>query len=225
MPRRSITLTARLLPSALIGQVYSLKGDFRQAIPLLEHGVTLCREWNLHFVTPTLAELLGYVYALAGRLPEGLDLLRGAVADAESIGFSMFLTPAIVHFSEAHLLAGQIDGGSRQRRTSPKNLRASTANAVRKHGRNASLAKIAAQSNPRDIEAAEGGYREAITLARGLGMRPLIAHCHVGLGKLVRRAGKPEHALENLTIAARMWREMDMRFWLEKAEAEMSGLA
>jgi hypothetical protein len=56
-------------------------------------------------------------------------------------------------------------------------------------------------------------------------MRPLIAHCHVGLGKLVRRAGKPEHALENLTIAARMWREMDMRFWLEKAEAEMSGLA
>jgi class 3 adenylate cyclase/tetratricopeptide (TPR) repeat protein len=207
-----------------LGQVYSLKGDFRQAIPLLEHGVTLCREWNLHFVTPTLAELLGYVYALAGRLPEGLDLLRGAVADAESIGFSMFLTPAIVHFSEAHLLAGQIEEAAVSAERALK--------LARKHGQRSQeawaqrlLGEIAAQSNPRDIEAAEGGYREAITLARGLGMRPLIAHCHVGLGKLVRRAGKPEHALENLTIAARMWREMDMRFWLEKAEAEMSGLA
>jgi tetratricopeptide (TPR) repeat protein len=207
-----------------LGHVYSLKGDFRQAIPLLKHGVTLCREWNLHFVTPTLAELLGYVYALAGRLSEGIDLLRDAVADAESIGFSMFLTPAIVHFSEVLLLSGQIEEAAVSAEQALK--------LARKHGQRSQeawaqrlLGESSAQSNPRDIEAAEGGYREALTLARGLDMRPLIAHCHVGLGRLVRRAGKPEHALENFSIAARMWREMDMRFWLEKAEAEMRGVA
>ena len=75
-----------------------------------------------------------------------------------------------------------------------------------------------------DTKAAEGSYREAMTLATGLGMHPLLAHCHVSLGMLSRLAGKPEHAMENFTIATKMWREMDTRFWLEKAEAEMKGL-
>ncbi len=43
-------------------------------------------------------------------------------------------------------------------------------------------------------------------------MRPLVAHCHLGLGKLYRRTGKREPAQEHLTIATAMYREMDMRF-------------
>ena len=52
-------------------------------------------------------------------------------------------------------------------------------------------------------------------------MRPLVAHCHLGLGTLYRRTGKREQAHEHLTTAATMYREMDMRFWLEKAETEL----
>jgi hypothetical protein len=51
-------------------------------------------------------------------------------------------------------------------------------------------------------------------------MRPLIAHCHLGLGKLYRRTGKREQAQEHLTTARTMYRGMDMRYWLEQAEAE-----
>ena len=57
-----------------------------------------------------------------------------------------------------------------------------------------------------------------------LGMRPLVAHCHLGLGKLYRRTGKPEQAQEHLTTATTMYREMGMTYWLEKAEAEMREL-
>ncbi len=56
-------------------------------------------------------------------------------------------------------------------------------------------------------------------------MRPLVAHCHLGLGGLCGRTGNLEQAQEHLTTATTMYREMDMRFWLEKAEAEMAGLA
>ena len=52
-------------------------------------------------------------------------------------------------------------------------------------------------------------------------MRPLVAHCHLGLGKLCRRTDKQERAREHLTTATTMYREMDMRFWLEQAEAEL----
>ena len=63
-----------------------------------------------------------------------------------------------------------------------------------------------------------------MSLADELGMRPLVAHCHLGLGKLYRRTGKREQAQEHLTTATTMYREMDMRFWLEKAEAELQAL-
>jgi hypothetical protein len=62
----------------------------------------------------------------------------------------------------------------------------------------------------------------ALALAGELGMRPLVAHCHLGLGKLYRRTGKREQAHQHLTTAATMYREMDMRFWLEQAGPELA---
>ena len=64
-------------------------------------------------------------------------------------------------------------------------------------------------------------YREALALAEPRGMRPLVAHCHLGLGKLYRRTGKREQAQEHLSTATSMYREMGMTYWLEQAEAEL----
>jgi hypothetical protein len=50
-------------------------------------------------------------------------------------------------------------------------------------------------------------------------MRPPVAHCHLGLGKLYRHTGNREQARERLSNATAMYREMDMPFWLEKAES------
>jgi hypothetical protein len=55
-------------------------------------------------------------------------------------------------------------------------------------------------------------------------MRPLAAHCHLGFGKLSRRTGKREQAQEHLATATTMYREMDMRFWLAQAAAELKEL-
>jgi hypothetical protein len=55
-------------------------------------------------------------------------------------------------------------------------------------------------------------------------MRLLVAHCHLGLGKLYRRTDKRERAQEHLATATTMYREMGMTHWLEKAEAEVREL-
>ena len=57
--------------------------------------------------------------------------------------------------------------------------------------------------------------------AGGLLAAPLAAHCHLGLAKLDRRAGKREQAQEHFATATTLYREMDMRFWLDQAEAEL----
>ena len=76
-----------------------------------------------------------------------------------------------------------------------------------------------------DAESGEAYYRQALALAEPRGMRPLVAHCHLGLGKLYRCTDKAEQAREHLTTATVMYREMDMPFWLKQAEAEISELA
>ncbi len=83
------------------------------------------------------------------------------------------------------------------------------------------LGEIAVHREPPDIANAEACYRQALALAEPRGMRPLVAHCHLGLGKLYRRTGKLQEAQEHLTTATTMYREMEMTYWLEKVEAEM----
>ena len=63
-----------------------------------------------------------------------------------------------------------------------------------------------------------------IDLATELSMRPELAHCHLGFGKLYRRPGDAAKAKEHLTTATRMYRDMHMTFWLEQAEAELMEL-
>jgi sugar phosphate isomerase/epimerase len=82
-------------------------------------------------------------------------------------------------------------------------------------------AEIAQRSDPPAVEAADFYYRQALTLADELGMRPLVAHCHLGLGTLYRKIGRDEQALAELATAAAMYGAMEMPFWLARAETEL----
>jgi tetratricopeptide (TPR) repeat protein len=84
------------------------------------------------------------------------------------------------------------------------------------------LGDIAAHPARFDSESSATHYRRALTLAQTKGMRPLVAHCHLGLGTLCRRLGEPEQARGHLSTAATMYREMGMGFWLEQARGGLS---
>jgi len=79
--------------------------------------------------------------------------------------------------------------------------------------------------SPRSVIAdKESPYYEALRLLTRLGMRPWIAHCHLGLSNISARTGEREPAKEHLATAIAMYREMHMTYWLEKAEAEIAAL-
>jgi hypothetical protein len=87
------------------------------------------------------------------------------------------------------------------------------------------LRDVTIQTHRFEAERCEAQYCQALVLAEPRGMRPLVAHCHLGLGKLYLRTDKREQAQEHLATATTMYREMGMRFWLEQAEAEMKELS
>ena len=80
------------------------------------------------------------------------------------------------------------------------------------------LGDLAAHPDQFDAESGVAQYQQALALAQSHGMRPLVAHCYLGLSKLYRCTGKPEQGRENLTAATMMYREMDMGFWCEQGK-------
>src|SRR5262249_20947845 len=82
--------------------------------------------------------------------------------------------------------------------------------------------EIAAQADPPDGKSAEEHYRQALARADELAMRPLAAHCHLGLGKLYRRTSDPVTGDESLATAVAMYREMNMGYWQAQAEAALA---
>jgi tetratricopeptide (TPR) repeat protein len=85
--------------------------------------------------------------------------------------------------------------------------------------------EIAAHHGPPEREAAETAYHQAQSLAQTLGMRPLLAHCHLGLGTLYDGLDQPEPARLELSAAVELFRSMDMAFWLSRAEAALTRVA
>jgi hypothetical protein len=61
-----------------------------------------------------------------------------------------------------------------------------------------------------------------MALADALGMRPLLAHCHCGLGTLYAKSRQREQARAELSAAIELYRAMEMTFWLNQAEATLA---
>jgi tetratricopeptide (TPR) repeat protein len=126
----------------------------------------------------------------------------------------------VTWLSEAYLRAGRFDDALRLAGSALDLARAQKERGNEAWGLRL-LGEIASSRDPRDAETAEGYYLQALAPATELGMRPLVAHCHLGLGALYRRTGDQPKASEHLTTATAMYRDMSMDSWLARAEATL----
>ena len=203
-----------------LGDAYLVQGNVASAIPVLEHGLATCRTWDFPMWTPWLASRLGTAYMLTDRTADACPLLEEAAEQSMSMRWQADGSLSAVRAGEAYLAAGRTqDACAMAERAGAlamdQKARGCQAWAFRLSG------KITSVSDASAPEKAMGHYRDALTLASELGMQPLVAHCHLDLGKLHHRTGKQEQALQHLATATTMYREMGMTYWLDKAEAEM----
>ena len=199
------------------GLVHLLDGNGAKAVSLLERALRLGRQNSFAVIVGFAGPPLGHAYALTGRLAEALALLEDMVARVESMNRSAHAAN-LVRLAEVYLAAGRSEDalnavGRALELTRAHGLRGGTANGLRV------LGDVHAAAPTRGPHLAEAAYREGLALATELGMNPLVAHCHLGLGRLYQRTGEREQSREHLTTAMAMYREMDMSFWLEHAEA------
>jgi tetratricopeptide (TPR) repeat protein len=203
-----------------VGVPYLRQGDLHQALPVLERAVGLCEEADLPLYFSLLAPALGAAYVLCRRVDEAVRLLERVLEQATSSGRMIDQARLLSTLGEAHLRAGRLEEAS------PLAVRA--LDLARTHqGRSREayalrlLGDIALHRHPPEVTQAEASYRQALALAEELGMRPLVAHCHFGLGTLSLKMGHPEQARAALGAAIDLYRAMEMPFWLTRAEAAL----
>lgn len=199
------------------GHLYLRKGEVGRATAVLEHTQAICRDWTVLFMTPISTAYVGAVYMLSGRIEEAVRLLEQALQDAAPKGLLASPWLKAGWLSEAYLLSGR---GAEALCLAQQTL----SQAVERHKRGDRawllhlLGEIARRADPAEVEIAQTRFGEALALAGELGMRPLQAHCHLGLGMLYYDAGDRNRGRDYLVEAGSMYREMDMPFWLETAQ-------
>ena len=201
------------------GALHLGKGDWAKARSLLEQSVAAFRAgnvaWRVHVTCSA------WVLAQLGETSEALDRLRDGEQLVErfaATGHGAYNAWAYHGLGRACLLLGRLDEA---RAWGERAVEADPAHPGFGAHAEHLLGDIATHPDRFDPERAETQYRQALALAEPRGMRPLVAHCHLGLGRLHRRTGARERAAEHLTTAVALYREMDMPFWLEQAEAEL----
>jgi len=197
-----------------------LKGDWAKACSRVEKWIATLQSGNTQL--PWAVASSAWALAQIGNASEALNRLR----EAEQLLERQVARGIVAHRSWAYhavaracLLLGRLDDA---RRLGDRAIDSSQRQPGFAAHAQCLLGDIAAHPDRFAAETSAAHYRGALALAQLHGMRPLIAHCHLGLGRLYRRTLEPEQARENFTTAMTMYREMDMGYWLKQAEADMT---
>jgi tetratricopeptide (TPR) repeat protein len=204
-----------------IGLLSLRQGDLHRALPLLEQAVGSCQEAERPAIFPEVAAALGTAYTLCGRVADAMPLLTQALEQSVAMASALLETPCSLALGEAQLLAGRLE---EVQALAERALALARAHQERGHQADALrlLGAIAAHREPPEVEQAEAHYQQALALADELGMRPLLAHCHRGLGILYATTGQREQARTALSTAIALYRAMEMTFWLPQTEAALA---
>jgi DNA-binding NtrC family response regulator/tetratricopeptide (TPR) repeat protein len=203
-----------------LGYMHLAQGDLAHAIRVFEQGLALCRASGHRSNLRGIAAGLGYAAALHGRVAEGRALLEDGISEAIHEGQRQY-PQWVAWLSEVCRLAGRGEEAwqyARQALDLARQQKARGDEALAQH----QLGVVLAHTDPFDVALAERHYRQALALAETLGMRPLQAHCHLGLGTLYVKTGLRERARAELATAIALYRAMDMTFWLPQAEAALA---
>jgi transcriptional regulator with AAA-type ATPase domain/tetratricopeptide (TPR) repeat protein len=201
-----------------LGRASLQAGEVAASVDFLHRGYELCQRWDLPAEGAAAASLLGLAYARAGRTDDGRALMAQAVERATAMGVYAYMALRFVLWGEACLSAGEVDQAMEH---AARGLELARRHGERGHEAGALrlLGDVCAMRAGSDAERAQEFYRRAASLGESLGMRPLVAHCHLGLGKLFTQLRDGEKGEGHLATAATMYREMGMVAWLAAAES------
>ncbi len=211
-------LVSRIYAYMGLGIVHLRKGDFGAAIPTLQRAFQMSDRGDLLMARTMVAGYLGRAYTLSNRVADAIAILNEALETAAGMELMVDQPIRLLHLSEAYLHAGQMEQAA-----SIAHLALRSAQDYKQRGAAAWTKWLLGEiySRAGNLETAARHYEKAMAVASELGMAPLVAHCHLGIGWGHGRVNKGDLAREHLAQAARLYRNLEMPFWMREAEGAL----
>jgi class 3 adenylate cyclase/tetratricopeptide (TPR) repeat protein len=216
-------------PSSLMWAYYGVgllalrHGDLPRALPWLERAMGICQDADLTLFFPRMAASLGAAYTLGGRVADAVPLLTQAMEQMMARDMIGYQALCGLPLGEAQMLASCLEDAHALAERA-----LAFACEHQEHGNQAYtlylLGDIAMRRHPPELSQTETHYQRALDLALDLGMRPLQAHCHRGLGTVYSQTGQAQQARVELAAAIDLYRDMGMTFWLPETEAALAAV-
>jgi class 3 adenylate cyclase/tetratricopeptide (TPR) repeat protein len=210
---------SRAMAHFVLGFLHLHQGEPDRAASTLTRGLAIQEIGEIPALRTMFLAGIGHAHTLSGRFGEALALLEQSVEPSNFARSPQHPFP-FLFLGRAYLETGRIE----QSVTAASRCLELCRTRRDRGGEAWSLSllgEIGLRRSPLDAERVREHWCQAMALATDLGMRPLVAHCQLGLGRAYRRSSSGEKAREHLTTAVTMYREMDMRFWRDQAEAAL----
>jgi class 3 adenylate cyclase/tetratricopeptide (TPR) repeat protein len=200
-----------------LAYVHHRRGRHAEVEALCRRGIALAESYGGTLLEiPMLRAFLGDARVHAGAVEEGLQSIREGIAVQTATGVLAGLAAPVTLLGEGLLVAGRLDEAAAE----AERARSLAAGCGERRGAAAYhqlMGDIAARRDPPACGLAETSYRQGLSLAAELGLRPIVAHCHLGLGAIYQRLEKRDQAKQHADTAATMYAEMGMTYWLRRA--------
>jgi tetratricopeptide (TPR) repeat protein len=207
-----------------LGILLLLKGDLDWAITVLERSQRICELSAIKVLLTHVDSHLGCAYALSGRLAEAMPLFEQSEQQSILIGRKAGQALRLTWHGQASLMSGD-----NKKALQFANRALELALQAKERGYQAWVLKllgdIAAYGERKETEQPARYYREALSLATDLGMRPLEAHCHLSLGELYAQISQSDKARKELSTAIELYRLMEMTAGLREVEIALAKIA
>jgi class 3 adenylate cyclase/tetratricopeptide (TPR) repeat protein len=205
-----------------VGRPHLIRGNLPPAVSWLGRSVEICRRANFAPLFCLVAGDLGQALALSGRVDEALALLEEAAAQSAALSVLPTHAWVVTMLAEVCAMAGRREEAAAHLERGLAMARAHKQRWLEAEGLRIQ-GQLRASGKPPDWEGARAAFEEALAIARDLGLRPLLGRCQLALGGALHRAGEPEQGRGHLEEAVALFSEMEMGFWLDRAEAALKG--
>lgn len=206
--------------NAFLGLAYLRWGKLQSAIPLLEKGYQMCLLSKIQFLHSFTAGALSQAYLLANEPSRAREVLKEATGPG-ILERGVWTVYPVAMLADVHRAAGE---SALALETASRALALADEGQARGFEAWAMWVAARVHADANRPEEAEKWYRRVLERASALSMKPLLAHCHLGLGRLICSVSGEVKAREHLATAATMYREMDMGLWLSQVETELMAL-
>jgi tetratricopeptide (TPR) repeat protein len=202
-----------------LGMAYLRFGKVKPALQLLEKSYQICLNSGVRSHYSYTVGSLGYAYLLLNEPMRALKILEEGAREENLDASAFWISHPLIVLADAYRANGKKELAIE---TAIRALDLASSREERALESWAILVMGQVEADMGGLEQAMDWYQRGLNQATKFSMLPLTAHYHMGLGQLYLKRGHCEKASFELETAIKLYRSVDMSYWLPQAESSLA---